>query len=116
MIKLASASLVAVALGLTLAAGPAFAQKGEEPPCTKNCEPPKEERADCSPGYYKNHVDTWDDGICCAGDAGNPDTACGQIYRQLCAECGATPIQRRAAKQLLDTCFGTAPESPCQDD
>jgi len=92
----------AATLALTLIAAPAFAQ-------TKK-------GADCSPGYYKKHVDTWDSGRCCLGDARDSGTACGQIYLQLCAECGGTATTRAAAKEILDACFGTAAASPCTDD
>lgn len=82
----------------------------KEPP------PPPKADADCSPGYYKNHVDTWDDGICFDGDARVAGTESNVIYRMLCAECGATRPQRVAAKALLDFCFETAERSPCEDD
>jgi hypothetical protein len=112
--------LLAAALSLTmLAAVPpeVYAQKCDPkkqvcppPPCdpkTQVCD--GDVTADCSPGYYKKHPETWQ-GICCTG------TACDLIAQQLCAECGATPTQRAAAKESLDSCFGTAAASPCTDD
>lgn len=99
---------LAVVLSLTFVAAVAFAQK--PPP------PPKKDTADCSPGYYKNHPNTWDDGICSEGDALTSGTQSNLIYLFLCAECGATKEQRDAAKDFLDACFVTAEASPCQDD
>jgi hypothetical protein len=126
---------LAVGLALVLSAGTAMAQEVcndstdndkdglvdcADPECATNpkfCpQPPPADGADCSPGYYKKHTDTWDDGICCAGNALTSGTACNQIYLRLCAECGATAQQREDAKAFLDACFGTATASPCRDD
>jgi hypothetical protein len=85
-----------------------------DPACTKKT------TADCSPGYYKNHPNTWDASAganaCCTGQSTDTASQCGLIAFQLCAECGATSWQRAAAKEFLDECFGTAEASPCRDD
>jgi hypothetical protein len=91
-----------------------------DPACTetefcKNPPPPKKD-ADCSPGFYKKHPNTWDDGICAAGDAKTAGTESNQLFRFLSAELGATAAQRALAKGFLDTCFATAELSPCEDD
>ena len=103
--------LLAIALSLTLVmalvAVPAFAQKG----------PPPKKTADCSPGYYKNHPNTWDDGICCEGDALTPGTDCNEIYTALTAQGASSGAIRAAASGFLNgSCFVTAEASPCTDD
>jgi hypothetical protein len=90
----------------------------KDPDCANDpaCKlPPPPVTADCSPGFYKKHPNTWDDGICCLGDALTSGTACNQIFLFLSAELGATPEQRAAAKGFLDACFVTAEASPCDD-
>ena len=77
--------------------------------------------ADCSPGYYKNHPEQW-----CSS---NPDfpggnlsrncasgAACGALITQLQARGPGSEAIRNAAKGVLDTCFGTNENSPCEDD
>lgn len=120
MIKLVSTSLVAVALGLglTLAAGSAFAG------------PPKKVTADCSPGYYKNHPEEWCLGYIGTGGPNDPDYP-GSDLSKACTSGGGctvllqqlnnhTPVLgasiREGAKLTLDTCFETAEASPCEDD
>jgi hypothetical protein len=78
--------------------------------------PPPKVTADCSPGFYKKHPNTWDDGICCMGDALTAGTDCNRILLFLSAELGATEEQRATAKAFLDACFVTAEASPCEDD
>lgn len=95
MIKLASSSLVAVALGLglTLAAGSAFAQKDP---------PPKKEG--CSPGFYKNHLDLWTgDEECCTSES---DPTCGEILDALSCKGSDASCGRSAAAAILDACTG----------
>jgi hypothetical protein len=104
--------VLAVALSLTLVLSlvtvPAFA--GPPPP-------PKKTTADCSPGFYKNHPDAWDNGICCDGDALASGTECNGLYQDLNAH-GSTSanLRRAAATAELNECFGTAEASPCTDD
>jgi len=51
-------SLLAAALSLGLSlAGTASAQECD--PKDPKCEPPPPTKADCSPGFYKNHIDFW---------------------------------------------------------
>lgn len=88
---------------------------GLDPDC-KVPPPPPKVTADCSPGFYKNHPNTWDNGICCIGQSTDPTSQCGDLAFRLCAECGASSLQRAAAKEILDTCFVTAEASPCRDD
>lgn len=77
--------------------------------------------ADCSPGYYKNHPEQW-----CSD---NPDfpasnlsrncasgADCGELIDQLRARGSGSEAVRNAAKGVLDTCFGTNENSPCEDD
>ena len=95
----------------------AYAQK-PPPPCdpkTQKCDG----GADCSPGFYKNHPDTWDNGICCAGNTGDAVSGeqCDILLEMLKAHGFAGAAQQRAAaKGVLDACFGTAAASPCTDD
>jgi hypothetical protein len=128
MIKLVSTSLVAAALGLglTLAAGSASA--GE--PCTKDCEPPPKVTADCSPGYYKNHPEEWCNGYIGDGSPSDPDYPGSELSKACASGLGCTVLLRQlknhtpvvgadireGAKLYLDTCFGTAELSPCEDD
>ena len=103
-------------LGLALAfsAGPAAAQVCD--PKVQKCPPPKDGTADCSPGYYKNHPNTWDDGICCAGDALTSGTECNTIFVGLNAHGPGSGAIRGFFADLLNACFGTAADSPCTDD
>jgi hypothetical protein len=78
--------------------------------------PPPKNPADCSPGFYKKHPNTWDDGVCATGSYLVAGTQANQLFLMLSAELGATAAQRAAAKNLLDACFETAEESPCEDD
>ena len=78
--------------------------------------PPKDVTADCSPGFYKNHTDTWDDGICCTGDALTSGTACNVIFNQLNAQGPGSGAIRGTATDFLNACFVTAAASPCTDD
>ncbi len=116
----------ALGVGLMFIAGSAFAQACggvEEPPC----EPPT---ADCSPGYYKNHPEEWCFGYIGTGPGNSDPDYPGSALSEACAT-GAgctvllqqlnnhTPVVgagiRRGAKLFLDTCFGTAEASPCDD-
>jgi len=77
--------------------------------------------ADCSPGYYKNHVEEW-----CSTNPDYPGSdlsrncasgaECGALLEQLRARGPGSEAIRRAAKGVLDTCFRTASASPCEDD
>lgn len=111
MIKLASTSLIAVALGLglTLAAGSVFAG----PP------PPPKDPAACSPGFFKNNLEKW----CplgsiadCPGSTASIDD-CESFIPLLSAEqpFNSPRAVREAAATILNSCFGTAANSPCDD-
>ncbi|MGH8555491.1 MAG: hypothetical protein ACREUD_08015 [Gammaproteobacteria bacterium] len=104
MIKLASTSLVAVALGLglALAAGSAFA----------GVKSPPKDRAECSPGYWKNHPEVWVD-ICC-NDTDNP--TCDALSSSLEAKGPGSGAIRESAAEFLDACFGTGDLTPCTED
>lgn len=73
------------------------------------CVEPPPVTADCSPGYYKNHPETWCDG--CFGGEG-----CDFLLGQLAAGGPGSAAVREAAKALIDACFVTAEASPCTDD
>jgi hypothetical protein len=66
--------------------------------------------ADCSPGYYKNHPETWC-GTCSIGSA-----TCAEVLGDLSTRGPGSDAVRAAAKGMLDACFGTAESSPCVDD
>lgn len=65
--------------------------------------------ADCSPGFYKNHPETWCDQ--CFGGEG-----CDVLVGQLSTRGPESAAVREAAKGAIDACFGTAEASPCVDD
>lgn len=107
---------IAVAFGMALLASPTFAQVCDPkkevcppPPCDPSkevcpCDPKTEVcgGADCSPGFYKNHVDAWcpdSDAVACPS---GQTYSCSQLYYLLCAECGASKAQRETAKACLD--------------
>ena len=71
--------------------------------------PPPPTTADCSPGYYKNHPETWCS-FCFAGQG------CDQIVTDLSTGGAGSAAVRDAAKAQIDACFGTAQASPCKDD
>lgn len=103
-------ALTAVAFSLMLvavAAPDVYAQKGG------GCDPKTEQcnggDADCSPGYYKNHQDTWV-GIACTG------TACDDLLRMLNARGSGSGTLKNIAAAFLNDFFGDAASSPCTDD
>jgi hypothetical protein len=124
-------SALIAALGVLFLAGPAFAQvcdPKKEICCdpkteicdSTTCDSTKDVCADCSPGYYKNHVEAW-----CAGDPATSLITCEGIGTVTCLELrnewldasmGATAGERALAKACLDAYFGTAEASPCEDD
>jgi hypothetical protein len=59
--------LAILGFSLTVAAGSANAQVCN--PKDPKCEPPPPKTGDCSPGFYKNHIDFWW-GIYCDIDSG----------------------------------------------
>jgi len=100
-------ALLPAVLSLTLvvfAVPEAYAQK--PPP------PPKEDTAECSPGFYKNHPETWV-GICC-NDTDNP--TCSALQSDLEAKGPGSGAVREAAAEYLDACFGSSERTPCTDD
>ncbi len=105
-----TALALTAALGLTLATAPVFAG------------PPKV-TANCSPGFYKKHPETWCASLggpaTCPGDplrATPTGEACTDLVEMLSAELGATKAEREAAKLSLDLCFRTGSKSPCEED
>jgi len=66
---------------------------------------------DCSPGFYKNHVDTWWS-VCC-DDATNE---CIDLENALNANGKWMRPLRDAAMNILNNCFGDLGYSPCLDD
>lgn len=71
------------------------------------CAPPP--TADCSPGFYKNHPETWC-GACFGGNG------CDALLTDLAARGADSSALRDGAKAQIDACFGTAAASPCVDD
>jgi len=100
--------VAALSMGLTFAVGNVFAQVCD--PKDPKCEPPKD-GADCSPGYYKKHPEVW-----CGIAITDPGDGCDATVALLSAERGATRDERDAAKAILDAYYGTAANSPCEDD
>jgi hypothetical protein len=72
--------------------------------------PPPETPADCSPGYYKNHVDAW------CSPCGFTSVDCAWLVGELTAKGSNGAARRDFAKAQIDACFGTAAASPCTDD
>ena len=87
--------------------------------------------ADCTPGFYKNHFELWDDELGNCGEKnGERKRNCGpypELERACCdgmecddllmdlqAEEGSDEAMRSAAKAFLDGCFGD--EAPCDDE
>jgi hypothetical protein len=106
--------VLALALSLTLiltfVAVPAFAQKG--PP------PPKKE-VSCSPGFWKAevHLDLWDSGVCCDGDARTAGTECNGILVTLSTGGGGiTAVLRQQAAAFLNACFEELGQDPCPNE
>jgi hypothetical protein len=101
-----------LSLALAFSAGPAAAG------ATK-CDPKKEKcGADCSPGYYRNHVDTWC-GIVCPSDGVTvigPST-CEFLLGELFSTGRGSGVRKNAAADFInEVCFVTAAASPCTDD
>jgi hypothetical protein len=77
--------------------------------------------ANCSPGYYKNHAEEW-----CSSNPGFPGSNlsrncasgadCGTLLAQLQARGAGSEAIRNSAKAVLDACFGTGADSPCEED
>ncbi len=110
MKRMLSAVAVTITLSLALAA-PAFAQTCDpkDPKCVP-CDPKTQKcGADCSPGFYKNHVAAWcapgstadHSGIVCQD---GQTYSCSELVCLLSAEppCKATEAQRSFAKACLD--------------
>jgi hypothetical protein len=86
--------------------------------------------ADCSPGYYKNHLEEWCSTFRGEGTPEKGDSFPGSDLSRNCAsgsQCATLLMQlktkgpgssfiRSAAKDFLDSCFETAEASPCEDD
>jgi hypothetical protein len=77
--------------------------------------------ANCSLGYYKTHPEEW-----CSTNPNYPGSnlsrncasgaECGQLITQLSARGPGSEAIRLTAKGVLDTCFGTAENTPCVDE
>lgn len=67
--------------------------------------------ADCSPGFYKNHPETW-----CGADLCFSGEKCDELLQALASRGADSAGTREGAKGELDACFGTAQASPCVDD
>jgi hypothetical protein len=107
--------LFALSLVLVLSAGTAVAQKPVEicdngidddgnklvdcadPACAKD--PACQKATGCSPGFYKNHTDFWDQ--CCDGE-GQP--TCAQLLTALTCKGADAICGRSAAALYLDGC------------
>ena len=108
--------VMGLAFGVLLLAAPASAQVKCDPKTQKCVE------VNCSPGYWKNHVEVWcpvtGEALICAGlttECGGACT-CEQLRHFASAEEGATAAQRAAVDSCLDTFFSfTAGFSPCSD-
>jgi hypothetical protein len=81
---------------------------GDDPDCQKKT------AADCSPGYFKNHQDTWCDVVCPTGIIISDCSALNAALFSTGA--GAGVLKNAAADFINDTCFETAEASPCTDD
>ena len=109
--------LVLATLGfcLTVVAGSAYAQVCD--PKDPKCVPPPKTTADCSPGFYKNHPETWCNVTCpTTGSVEFTGAECDVLIEQLGARGPGSAGIRSFAKQQIDACFGTASASPCTDD
>lgn len=96
MAKIRKSSMIsAVVFCLTLSTGSAFAQTCD--PKDPKCEPPPEEKGDCSPGYYKNHIDYWW-GIYC--DATNGQ--CADLLTKLTCKGSDASCERSDAAAYLN--------------
>jgi len=92
----------------------------KDPNCSKSVK--CEVTADCSPGFYKNHLLNADPRKrlcpieCPAVDITIGVEECAGLVLDLSAELGSDAATRAAAKAILDACYGTAEASPCEDD
>lgn len=67
----------------------------------------------CSPGWWKNHSEAWEDGICCIGLASDPSSQCGILDEMLRARGPGSVDIRTNAQEFLSACFVSP---PCADD
>jgi hypothetical protein len=117
----------ALSVGLMFIGASAFAGGEYCDPKYEKC-PPKV-TADCSPGYYKNHPEEWCSTYVGSGSPSDPaypgsglsrdcasGNTCTLLINNVSAELGASKEQREGVKAILDACFETAEESPCEDD
>ena len=114
-------TVLAAALSLmfvAVAVPAAYAQTCPDPKNPK-CPPPPPTKAtaDCSPGFYKNHPETWCDVTCpTTGTVVFTDGTCDLLVTLLSAKGSGSSTLREFAKDGIDACFGTAALSPCEDD
>ncbi len=67
----------------------------------------------CSPGWWKNHPEAWENGPCCLGLASDPTSQCGILDEMLRARGPGSADTREDAQAILSACFDSA---PCDDD
>jgi len=122
MNRLVQKSLFAAALSAGLAvAAPARAQTCDptvDLECPPAPPPSTEVTAACSPGYFKNHVDTWCNVPCpWSGTVVIASGQCTELLEKLHATGrGAGILKNAAASYINAACFVTRELSPCEDD
>ena len=86
--------------------------------CTNDPACQKDTPAACSPGYYKNHVETWCNIACPTGVTIPPSTCAILLGTEgLNATGPANGVKKNLAASFINSwCFGTAEESPCEED
>lgn len=86
----------AMSIGLSVVAGPAFAQTCD--PKDPKCVPPPKSGTPCSPGFYKNHIDFWWQIYC--NDVNAP--TCSQLLTALTCKGADETCGRSAAASYLN--------------
>jgi len=74
----------------------------DDPGCASKAPECQKKPSGCSPGFYKNHTETWQ-GICC-GNAGQP--SCSSLLTALTCKGSDASCGRSAAAAYLDACTG----------
>jgi hypothetical protein len=117
MKRILSAVALTFALSVVFAAQPALAQACD-PKKDPTCCDPKTQKCDttaaCSPGYYRNHQDTWCNVLCPTGII---IADCQPLLDALFSTGTGSGTKKNAASNYInETCFVTAEASPCTDD